>query len=530
MPHRPALGAEAIVGDKPSSEGLYRNTMSYFGGLVAASAALLIVFAILGELTIDQPSPYVGIFTYLVFPTILFFGLVFVLWGMRREAVRRAKAGAVEKMPYPRLDLNDDRHRKRFGYALVLGSALLIVLAWVGYNAYLFTGSVTFCGQICHSVMKPEYTAYMHSPHARVPCVDCHVGTGASWYVQSKLSGARQVFATALKTYERPIPTPIEHLRPARETCEQCHWPEKFFGATLVQIPHYRYNENNTPEQISLLLRTGGGNPDLGASAGIHWHMAIANRITFAEGDPKRQKIPWMKVRHIDGSERVYKAVGTELSNDEVAALPKRVMDCIDCHNRPSHAFAPPEESVDEALSRGEISEKLPWIKQVGVEAVSSSYPSADAARTGIRAAVESFYRDRYPSVVEGQSEQLYKAVEALVGIHDRGVFPGMNVDWATYPNNIGHRYWPGCFRCHDDRHVSDDGRRLTTNCTLCHTAPQRHERMPLGEVMVSSDLDWHPWEMPSETVAVEGHEDLLCHDCHSAGFRPRKTCVDCHN
>jgi nitrate/TMAO reductase-like tetraheme cytochrome c subunit len=521
--------SEEEVAKKPSSEGLYRNSMSYFGGLITVGTAILIIFAIIGELTIIQPSPYVGIITYLVLPGILFQGVVLVLWGMRREAVRRKKEGAAQQLPYPRLDLNDPRHRKRFGYGLISGSVLLLVLGWVGYNGYLFTGSVTFCGKVCHGVMKPEYTAYTHSPHARVACVDCHVGSGASWYVQSKLSGARQVIATTFNTYDRPIKTPIEHLRPARETCEQCHWPEKFFGAKLQQIPHYRYDEENTAEQMSLLLRTGGGNPEHGNNAGIHWHMVTANRVTFAAADQQRQVIPWIRAEARDGTVRVYKAENSKLTDDEIAALPKREMDCMDCHNRPSHAFPPPEGSVDHALSVGEIAEDLPWIKRVAVDAISAQYASSDAAKTGIRNAIEGFYRENHPKLMGERKADIERAVTVATSIFERGVFPEMNVNWTTYPNNLGHRSWPGCFRCHDDRHVAEDGRRLSTSCTLCHTMPQRGERVPLGDVLPESDRDWHPWEMPSKTVAVEGHDNLLCHDCHSAGFRPRKTCVDCH-
>jgi nitrate/TMAO reductase-like tetraheme cytochrome c subunit len=514
---------------QPPSEGLYRNSMSYFGGLITVGTAVLILFAIIGELTIIQPSPYVGIITYMVFPGIMFSGVVLVLWGMRREAVRRKKEGAAQQLPYPRLDLNDPRHRKRFAYGIVSGGVLLLVFAWVGYNGYLFTGSVTFCGKICHGVMKPEYTAYTHSAHARVPCVDCHVGSGASWFVQSKISGSRQVVATVFDTYDRPIKTPIAHLRPARETCEHCHWPEKFFGAALKQIPHYRYDEPNTPEQISLLLRTGGGNPARGSSAGIHWHMVMANKVTFAASDDKRQVIPWFKVEGIDGTERVYKAENTDLSDEQIAALPKRTMDCMDCHNRPSHAFPPPEGSVDHAMAVNEMPDDLPWIKQVAVDAVSTPYGTTEEARAGIRGAIEGFYREKYPQILETRKQDIDRAIAACQAIFDRSVFPEMNVNWTTYPNNIGHRHWPGCFRCHDDRHVANDGKRLSTSCTLCHTMPQRGARVPLGDVMPASDVDWHPWDMPSKTVAVEGHDRLLCHDCHAAGFRPRKTCVSCH-
>lgn len=513
---------------KPSSEGLHRNALSYFGGLIATGATVLLVFGIIGEQTLVQPSPYVGIITYLIFPSILTFGLLLVLYGMRRESVRRRKEGA-RQQPYPRLDLNDPRHRKRFGYALVSGSVLLIIFAWVGYRGYQFTGSVTFCGKVCHTVMEPEYTAYTHSPHARVPCVDCHVGEGASWYVQSKLSGARQVFATAFETYDRPIPTPIAHLRPARETCERCHWPKKFFGASLVQLPHYRYDEQNTAEQISLLLRTGGGDPRNGLASGIHWHMVIDNRVVFAAEDPRRQRIPWAAVERPDGSRKVYRDETSELSDEQMDRLDQRVFDCIECHNRPSHAFAPPEGGVDGALAGGEVAADLPWIKKVLVDALVGEYSTKQEAHREMRDAVTSFYADNYPDVARSRTEEIDEAVAVANGIYDRSVFPEMNVDWQTYPNNVGHRSWPGCFRCHDGRHVADDGTRLSTDCTLCHTMPQRGPRVPLGDVMPANDLDWHPWQMPAESVDVEGHRNLLCHECHAAGFRPRRACASCH-
>ncbi|MBI4702736.1 MAG: NapC/NirT family cytochrome c [Deltaproteobacteria bacterium] len=509
--------------------GLYRNTLSYVGGLIVLAAAVLIVFALVGELTIKQPSPYVGIFTYLIFPAILLAGIALALYGMRREAMRRKRTGAAAELPYPRLDLNDPRQRRRFGQVLVAGSVLAVILAWVGYNAYLFTGSETFCGRICHGVMQPEYVAYSGSPHARVPCVDCHVDKGASWYVQSKISGLQQVFATTFRTYPRPIPTPIKHLRPARETCEHCHWPRKFFGATLVQIPHFRYDEKNSPEQISLLMRTGGGDPSHGEKAGIHWHMILSNTVTFAAEDPQQQRIPWMTVRAQNGHVRTYRAEATQLSAEQVAALPRHEMDCMDCHNRPSHGFAPPEGAVDRAIAFGAISPELPWIKKLAVDALVRPYRARAEAHDGIPQEIRSFYRTRYPELAARQAAVLDQAVAAVVEIFERSNFPEMNVGWSTYPDNIGHRHWPGCFRCHDGRHVSDDGKKLNSSCTACHTAPQRGPMASLGDILADPRQDWHPWEMPRKYLEIEAHGRVRCHQCHAAGFRPRRECGDCH-
>ncbi|MBW2456071.1 MAG: NapC/NirT family cytochrome c, partial [Deltaproteobacteria bacterium] len=285
-----------------SHTGLYRNQMSYLGGAGMAGSAVLIVFALIGEATIAQPGPYVGIFTYLVFPGFFVTGLAALLLGMRREARRRQREGSTEQLPFPVLDLNVRRIRRRFVLALGGAAVAAILFGLVGYKSYLYSGSNEFCGTTCHSVMGPEHTAYLNSSHARVPCVDCHVGAGASWFVKSKLSGAWQVIAVTFGTYDKPIATPIHDLRPARETCERCHWPKKFYPATLLQIPHFRYDEQNSAEQISLLVRTGGGDSSHGQSTGIHWHMAIENEVTYAATDPQRQVIPVVSSKRPDGT------------------------------------------------------------------------------------------------------------------------------------------------------------------------------------------------------------------------------------
>ncbi|MGC8763550.1 MAG: cytochrome c3 family protein, partial [Acidobacteriota bacterium] len=281
----------------------------------------------------------------MVFPAFLTAGALIFLYGMRRESLRRRREGAPEEPPYPRLDLNDPRQRRRFTRWMVGGFLGAVLLGFVAYNAFLFTESVTFCGKVCHTVMEPEYTAYLHSPHARVRCVECHVGSGASWYVKSKMSGARQVLAVIFHTYEKPIPVPVKNLRPARETCEECHWPAKFYGAQLLQIPHFRYDEANTAEQVSLVLKTGGGDPRLGAQAGIHWHMILANTVSFATEDEKLQTIPYVHVRRHDGTEETYTADGAEFPPEKLASMIRRSMDCMDCHNRPTHIYPAPESA-----------------------------------------------------------------------------------------------------------------------------------------------------------------------------------------
>jgi hypothetical protein len=397
-------------------------------------------------------------------------------------------------------------------------------MAFVTYNAFLYSESVPFCGTLCHTVMQPEYTSYLASPHARVACVDCHVGHGASWYVKAKISGLRQVLAVMTKSYPTPLPTPIENLRPARETCEECHWPDKFFGTQLMQNPHFRYNEANTAEQISLGVKTGGGSSTLGGTAGIHWHMIIKNRVSYIATDRQKQEIPYLEVRDAQGNlEETYTSLDYKGSKEQLATLPKDVMDCMDCHNRPTHIYFPPDTAVDRAMTTGLIPRTLPWAKKVVVDALVREYPTAQKAHEGLTADIEGFYRQKYPTVFQARKADVDKTVAQAIAIFDRSVFPDMKVNWKTYTSNIGHRNWPGCFRCHDNRHVSKKGKVLSMGCTECHTMPERGPLMPLGNVSTGSRVPWHPVELQGK------HARILCNQCHSAGYRPPTECAECH-
>ncbi len=503
--------------------GLYRNPLSYFGGLVVAGSALLIVFAAAVQYFIETTSPYFGIVTFFVFPAFLLFGLVVVVVGMVRESRRRSRLGAEAPPPYPSVDLNDPLHRKKFGYALVSGFLVVLVLGVAGYHGFLFTESVTFCGRICHTVMEPEFAAYQHSPHARVRCVDCHVGSGASFYVRSKLSGARQVLAVTFHTYPTPIPVPVKNLRPARETCEECHWPQKFYGAQLLQIPYFRYDEASTSDQISLMVKTGGGSSKLGQSAGIHWHMVVNNKVVYAARDERELDIAWFKVVGPYGQERVYTSLDKPPTAEELAKLPKHTMDCMDCHNRPTHIITPPDRAIDLALNNGSIKRDLPWIKKTTADALMAGYPDQQTANREIRDRIFNFYAKNYPAVSASRGADIQDAVAITTDIYDRSVFPKMKVDWATYPDNIGHRNWPGCFRCHDGRHATADGNVLTRSCTACHTMPQRGPLEALGALPPVSEEAWHPFVLKGK------HATMMCNRCHQPGIRPPSDCATCH-
>jgi len=503
--------------------GLHRNIVSYTGILIAGVGVVLTLLSLALTLSGITSSPYLGIFSYLLFPAVIVAGGLVILVGMQWETRRRKRTGRTDALPYPTLDLNIRAQRRKFGIISVMVLLMIIMLAIVGYNGFLYTESNRFCGMLCHVVMEPEFSAYQHSPHARVKCVECHVGPGTSFYVKSKMSGVGMLSRTLFSSYTTPIPTPIEHLRPARETCEECHWPEKFYGAQLLQIPYFRYDEENTSDQISLIMKTGGGSDHLVASSGIHWHMIVDNTISFAATDPRQQVIPLVRVKNQNGEVREYISRETGLTREALDALPLHELDCIGCHNRPSHRFPPPDQSVDLALYNEHIPSDLPWIKKVATGALEAPYATREEAFAGIRTSITGFYATEYPDIHRQRIDDVTRAVEMALSIYEWTAFPEMNVDWTTYPENIGHRNWDGCFRCHDGKHVTAEGRVLSNECTLCHTLPTRTELKPLGAVAPVSDADWHPMLLSGR------HAELLCTACHSPGVRPSSQCSSCH-
>ncbi len=185
------------------------------------------------------------------------------------------------------------------------------------------------------------------------------------------------------------------NLRPAPQTCEQCHWPKKFWGAQLKVFTHYGSDEQNTPRVIRLLIKTGGGDPALGqAGGGIHWHMNIANKITYFATDEQRQVIPWVRVEDQQGHVTEYIDQGQSAhTRSRSTSANKRRMDCIDCHNRPTHIYVPPDLSVDRSMTGHSIDATLPFIKQQGVQVLTADYKTTDEAQKAIAESINKFYR-----------------------------------------------------------------------------------------------------------------------------------------
>jgi hypothetical protein len=493
---------------------IVHNWLSYAGAAIAALSLILFVFLFILHSIVDTAAvPYAGLVIFVLVPMVFIFGLILIPIGMFFEW-RLWRNKRIRSLPrFPIIDLNNPHHRNAT-FIFVVGSILLIILVSLsGYKAYHVTDSVAFCGTLCHSVMQPEYAAYQNSPHARVRCVDCHVGAGADWFVKSKMSGLYQIYAVLLNKYPRPIPVPIESLRPAQETCEQCHWPERFFGAQQKKLIHFLPDENNTRWDINLLIRTGGGSPETGLTEGIHWHMNIANRVDYIATDEKRQDIPWVRLTNAETGEATeYMSTENPLSNEEIASAEIRRMDCMDCHNRPTHIFRSPSYSMNLALGTGKIDPTLPFIKQTGVKLLSENYDSTETALKKIENGVKKFYQDHDTDLTNHKEEEISTAIVEIQNIYKNNFFPDvMKVRWDVYPDNIGHLNFPGCYRCHDGLHKSADGKVITTKCTSCHTIISQGTPENVEYSMEPNGLEFrHPEDIG------EMWKDIKCSDCHT--------------
>ena len=459
---------------------LLRNYVSLAGlALVVASLACIVLLFLI-ELTSHSDNPYLGILTYIIFPGFMALGLAVVLVGVFFERRRRRKLSPEEIAAFPVIDLNNPRRRRRFFAFAGVVVAFLFLSAFGSYRAYEHTESVAFCGQTCHVPMKPEFVSFQVAPHSRLHCVDCHVGGGAQWYVRSKLAGARQLYALAFDTFERPIRTPVHNMRPARDTCAQCHWPEKFHGTQLKVFNRYSYDEQNTFRQTRLLIHVGGGSERTGIASGIHWHMNVNNEVTFIASDEQRQTIPWVRLKDGNGNVTEFAAAGFPMSRDEIERAPKRTMDCIDCHNRPTHIYVPPDEAVDDAFVAGRLDQSIPYMKRQAVELLSKPYKTEPEALAAIAAGLDEFYRANYGDVYASKRDSLRRATDELQRIYRTYTFPEMKTNWSTHPNNISHFYFQGCFRCHDGKHQAADGRLIRSDCNVCHTVLDQTEGQTL--------------------------------------------------
>jgi len=456
-----------------------RNWITLLGGAMAWASAMLIV-GLVAVLILDVThGPYVGILAFMVLPGAFVGGLLLIPVGVLWDRIRAKNKAEVDSKqgPFPLLNLNDAHTRRVAIAVIVLTGFNLLILATVSYQGVVFMDSPTFCGKVCHTVMQPEFVSYSDSPHSRVACVECHIGPGAPWFVKSKLSGLGQVLAVTFDTYERPIPTPVSNLRPSRDTCEECHWPERFTGDRIKVLTKYGDDEANTPTKTVLLMHIGGGH---GGGKGIHsWHINPEKRTVYSSVDRQRKEIARVRVENSRGETlEEFRAPEGKYDDAQLAQAEERVMDCMDCHSRPTHIFRTPVRALDEALAAGQIDATLPFIKKVGLEALTAAKGAAGDEEQ-IAKHIREFYEREKPEVLAERKVQVDAAVEKLQAIYRRNVFPDMKVTWGTYTSNLGHEDSPGCFRCHNDDMVSKDQKAIGQDCTICHNVLAWDEANP---------------------------------------------------
>jgi NapC/NirT cytochrome c family, N-terminal region len=485
------------------------NPLTIFGAGLAALSFGIIVFLSILEFLSTESHPYMGIITFIILPVFLLIGVFTIVFGMIRER-NRIKKGLGRAQRFPILNLNDLKQRRLILIFSVGAILLLFFSAFGSYKAYEYTETDEFCGLVCHNVMEPEYTAYLSSPHSRVGCVTCHIGSGATWFVRAKISGSYQVYSVLFNKYSRPIPTPVQELRPARGTCEQCHSPEHFFSEIRYEADYYLYDEANTKSSLSMLLKIGGGNSELGRAEGIHWHMNVANKMEYIHTDSVRSEIPWVRVTEKDGTVKIFRDSESDFDESNYNPDNLRVLDCIDCHNRPSHIYYPSDKSVNLSMSLGKIDESLPYIKSVAVEALENTYSSKEEGIESIATTITDFYKSKYPDVYAEKENIIKDGIIEVQKIYNRNYFPNMGVNWREFPNHISHLYDKGCFRCHDGNHVSDNGEYIRKECNLCHTIIS--QTTGTGEEFVSlSGIDFiHPEDLDMDVA------ELICVDCHA--------------
>jgi nitrate/TMAO reductase-like tetraheme cytochrome c subunit len=448
--------------DRPYLVLLTSHWVSMLGAALVTLAGCSWLFVLPTHLRGHVDNPYIGLVIFIAIPIAFFLGLTLIPIGVALAKRRVAAA----------LDAVEDRRaawRRLAVFFGVMTAVNVVIGSQVTYRAVEHMETVQFCGQSCH-VMKPEYTAHLSEPHSRVACVDCHVVPGASGWVKSKMAGTRQLAGVVLNNYPRPIESAMEsnRLAPSAETCEQCHSRDKFTPPKLRVITKFKDDETNTRTETVLVMLIGGG-----AYGGIHGvHMGPGVHIRYGAADKKRQNIPWVEYRNSgSGVTRRYVASG--------AATAVFAMQCVDCHNRPAHAFEVPDRAVDSAIATGMLPLSLPFVKKTGLELIKGNYQTEQEAELKIAAGLASFYQQKYPEILAKRTDDIRNAGQALIAIYKRNVFPDLKVGWGTYPNNLGHADYPGCFRCHDDNHATADKKTITQDCGACHQALAVEETSP---------------------------------------------------
>lgn len=489
---------------------VFYNWLSLTGFIITTNSLILILVLYLYSVLSTQTITNLGLYIYLVLPAFVVIGLLLIPLGVL-IMMRRKKAPDQRIELWPVINLNKRQDWSTVVRILIITLIFLVASAMGSYRAFEYTQSNEFCGKLCHEVEEPEYVTHQHSSHARVSCVECHIGQGNDGFFKSKLSGLYQIYSVLFDKYPRPIPTPIHVLRPKAETCERCHWPEKLYSRKLHIQRSYLADSINTEWNISLLMKIGPEYNSTANSKGIHWHINKNFKIEYISSRRDRESIPWVKLTDIKTGE-------VKIFMDEENPLPKKVpddlelrtMDCMDCHNRPSHLFKSAPDYIDNAMVTGQIPKHLPHIKKAAMEALRIPFQDKEIAMHKIRETILNFYKVNQPELLKSEEQRIFNAIKTIQGEYNLNAFPDMRADAGMYPNYIGHLESEGCFRCHSGRHKTAKGETISKNCEICHTIIAQGSIGNINNAYLNSSLQFvHPTQI-SEKWKTE-----VCSGCH---------------
>ncbi len=458
--------------------------------------------------------------------------------GAKQQTSSQTEGKRRRRLRWPTItiDLTQPKGRRRFFLFLIVLALVGAGALYGGLQVFHWAESNDFCGGLCHP-MDSVYVRYQSSPHAQVDCVHCHIGGGVAYFARSKFDGMKSLFYMLTDSYPRPIKSPVENLRPARDTCEECHTPNSFTDNIIKTIRHYDQDETNTPLESTIILKMGGWQESTGISEGIHWH--ITNKVYYIAADEQRQVIMWVGAEQDDGTMKEYYArdllgmAQTSFVEQARAEGNVREMDCIDCHNRSAHLIPAPDALVDAAITAGQISSDLPYIRAKGIEVLSPGYASVAEAYEKIDG-LAVHYQDNYPQAYEDRRQELRIAINRLKELYRETHFPDMALNWETNPDNEVHSPFPGCFRCHDGKHatVDPEGNEvevISVKCNLCHTVPivgRGSAMLVEAPVIVGAAPDSHSdfrYTVEHRTTTEVEREE--CYQCHGRGFCENDAC-----
>ncbi|HLX60155.1 MAG TPA: NapC/NirT family cytochrome c [Planctomycetota bacterium] len=441
-----------------------------------------------------EQNPYAGIVIYMLLPALFWLSVAFSVVGMFfkwRRIKKHPEEAAPTHKPKPIA-------KRTAAIAIIATFLWLIFSGFASYKSYHSTSTDQFCGTACH-IMKPEYTAFKHSQHDLVGCVQCHIGTEMTSAFEAKTNGIRQVWLMATKGYHTPIKTPLDRLRPDKSTCGNCHHPDRMRGEVSRTFTHFSKDADNTPVRYKLLFNITTG-------AGVHWHVGAEHKVQYYAADPGLQDIPFIRHTRADGTVSEFMTAKFDRATLDESKL--RTMNCADCHNRAGHPFKSPTRAVSDAMEHGGVPTSLPFLAREAIKAFSETYATTAEAEQKINAAVDAFYTAN--PLPPDKAALLPQAKEGLVKAYRENFFPELGVDARAFNDNLGHFEFKGCERCHDAKHETvDKTRKIERKCDTCHTLiSQSFDADEMKKAVIAATTFKHPDDPVSLSKS--------CSSCHA--------------